>query len=255
GPLNRSSFAFGPALEVRIDLRDLGSPEHVNLNRIMVMVGECCQQPAWHAADVWQPTRPTPVVDEIDAPLSLRSERPGHVIMAAGDVKAEYLYRGFVQNPGGIAWGPDGHLYIADELGRHVVRLSPNGTMSDLGTWRNPNMWNENGPCDVVFNSKGNLYVNNHAGGLYAIGPDGNAKMLPGIRGQPVGGITFSSDDELYYTDMGGGRVLKVGADGQSQVVAHGIENAFDLVFGHDGTLYASQLSLSRVVRVDVTTG
>jgi len=258
GPINRSSFAFGPALEVRIDLRDLGSPERVNLNRIAVMVGECCQQPAWHEADVWQPMRSTPVVDEIDGALTQRAqrtERPGHVIMAAWDVKADYLYRGFVQVPGDVAWGPDGHLYIADQLGCHVVRLSPNGTMSDLGTWRNPNMWNDDGPRGIAFDSKGNLYVNNHAGGLYAIGPDGSAEMLPGIRGQPVGGITFSSDDELYYTDMGGGRVLKVGADGQSQVVARGIENAHDLAFGLDGELYVSQLFRNRVVKVDVKSG
>jgi len=258
GPANRSTFAFGPALEARVDLRDLGSPDRVNLNRITVMVGECCQQPAWRAADEWRPTRPTPVVDEIDGALAQRAqrvERPGHVIMAAGDVKADYLYRGFVQVPWGIAWGPDGHLYIADCLGRHVVRLSPNGTMSDLGIWRNPNMWNDDGPRGIAFDSKGNLYLNDHRGSIYAIGPDGSAEALPGIRGQPVGCITFSSDDELYYTDMGGGRVFKIGADGKSQVVARGIENAFDLVFGSDGTLYVSQNSLSRVVRVNVTTG
>jgi len=258
GPVNRSSFAFGPALEVRLDLRDLGSPERVNLNRITVMVGECCQQPAWHEADVWQPMRSTPVVDEIDGALTQhaqRTERPGHVIMAAWDVKADYLYRGFVQVPGDVAWGPDGHLYIADQLGCHVVRLSPNGTMSDLGTWRNPNMWNDDGPRGIAFDSNGNLYVNNHAGGLYAIGPDGSVEALPGIRGQPVGAITFSSDDELYYTDMGGGRVLKVGADGQSQVIAVGIENAHDLAFGLDGELYVSQLFRNRVVKVDVKSG
>jgi len=92
GPATNSSFAFGPALEVRIDLRDLGSPERVNVNRIAVMVGECCQQPAWRAADEWRPTRSTPVVDEIDGALAQRAqrtERPGHVIMAAWDVKAE----------------------------------------------------------------------------------------------------------------------------------------------------------------------
>jgi len=255
GPVNRSSFAFGPALEVRIDLRDLGSPERVNLNRITVMVGECCQQPAWHEADMWQPTRPTPVVDEIDAPLRLRTERPGHVIMAAGDVKADYLYRGFIQIPGKIAWGPDGHLYIADQLGRHVVRLSPNGTMSDLGTWRNPNMWNGDGPRGIAFDSNGNLYASDHREGIYAIGPDGSAEILPGICGQPVGGITFNSDDELYYTDMGGGRVFKVGTDGQSQVVARGIEGAFDLAFGLDGELYVSQIGRNRVAKVDVKSG
>lgn len=193
--------------------------------------------------------------DEIEPPPLQRTERPGHVRMAAGDVKADYLYRGFIQLPGGITWGPDGCLYVADQLGRHVVRLAPDGTMSDLGIWRNPGMWSDDGPRNIAFNSKGDLYVSDHRGGIYAIGPDGDVEALPGIRGQPVDGITFSPDDELYYTDGGGGRVLKIGADGESQIVARGIENADDLVFGHNGVLYVSQRSLHRVVKVDVKTG
>jgi len=257
GPAMNSSFAFGPALEVRLDLQDLGSPERVGLHKVLVMVGECCRQPSWHAADEWRPTTSTAVVDETDAALaqhSQRTERPGHVRMAAGGVEAGYLYRGFIQVPGDVAWGPDGHLYVADQLGRHVVRLAPDGSMDDLGTWRDPSMWSIDGPRNLAFDSKGDLYVSDHTG-IYAIGPDGSAEALPGIRGRPVGGITFSSDDELYYTDSGGGRVLRIGADGESQVVARGIENADDLVFGLDGTLYVSQRSLHSVVKVDVETG
>ena len=258
GPATNSSFAFGPALEVRLDLLDLGSPERVDLHKVLVMAGECCQQPAWRTADEWRPITPTPVVDEIDAAFvqhAQRTERPGHVLMADSQTKADYLYRGFVQIPGGMAWGPDGHLYVADQLGRHVVRLALDGSMDDLGIWQAPDMWNDDGPRDLAFDSAGNLFVCDHRGGIYAIGLDGSVEVLPGIRGQPVGGITFSSDDELYYTDMGGGRVLKIGADGDSQVIARGIENAFDLVFGSDGALYVSQNSLDRVVKVDVTTG
>ena len=239
-------------VEFKMPLEPIDSCESFTLMNIRVMNGICCEE-QWYVVDDMGPVYVTQS-DEIEAPLPQRAERPGHVFMAARAIKADYLYRGFVQIPGGIAWGPDGHLYIADQLGRHVVRLSPNGTISDLGTWRNPGMWNGDGPRGIAFDSNGNLYVSDQ-GGIYAIGPDGSAKILPGIRGQPVGGITFSSDDELYYTDMGGGRVFKVGADGQSQVVARGIENAFDLVFGSDDVLYVSQHSLDRVVKVDVTTG
>ena len=258
GPAIHSSFAFGPALEVRLDLQDLGSPERVDLHKVLVMVGECCQQPSWHAADEWRPISSTAVVDEIDtssAPRAQRTERPSHVTMAGSQAKAEYLYRNFVQVPGDIAWGPDGHLYVADQLGRHVVRVAIDGSMDDLGIWQDPDMWSDDGPRNIAFDSRGNLYVSDHTGGIYAVRPDGSARALTGVQGQPVDGITFSSEDELYYTDGGGGRVLKIGADGASQVVARGIENADDLVFGHDGVLYVSQRSLHRVVKVDVDTG
>ena len=245
--------AEGKVVEFKMPLALIGRCESFTLMNIRVMNGVCC-------GEQWYGSEDTGTVyvarsDEIEAPVSQRTERPGHVLMAAGDAEADYLYRGFVQVPGGIAWGPDGHLYVADQLGRHVVRLAPDGSMDDLDIWRNPDMWNEDGPHDVAFNSKGNLFVSDHAGGIYAIGLDGSMEVLPGIRGQPVCGVTFNPHDELYYTDGGGGRVFKIGADGNSQVVARGIENAFDLVFGSDGTLYVSQNRLDRVVRVDVTTG
>ncbi|MBN1120548.1 MAG: hypothetical protein JXJ17_05680 [Anaerolineae bacterium] len=62
-----SSFALGDALEVRIDLRDLDSPETLALTEIRVMAGECCLFPEWHEADLVNPPG-TPVVNEVDAP-------------------------------------------------------------------------------------------------------------------------------------------------------------------------------------------
>lgn len=256
GSTTNSTFAFGPALEARVDLRDLGPPETLDLSEIYIMVGECCEYPAWRAADEWQPARSTPVVNEIDAQLPSRrqrTERPVHFLMADGDSEADYLYRAFIQTPFGGAWGPDGYFYIADVLGRHVVRVAPEGTMDDVGIWRNPDMWEDNGPSDLAFDSAGNLYVSD-VRHIYAVAVDGSVETLPYIGGT-IGGITFNPDDELYYTDMAEGRVFKVGADGRPQVIARGIKNALDLVFGDDGVIYVSQSGLNRVARVDVATG
>lgn len=256
GLTTNSAFAFGPALEARVDLRDLSLPETLNLIEINVMVGECCEYPAWRPADEWQPARSIPVVAEIDAQLpsrAQRTERPRHFFMVDRDAEAGYLYRGFIQTPFGGAWGPDGYFYIADVLGRHVVRVAPDGTMDDVGIWRNPDMWGDNGPSDLAFDSADNLYVSDLRN-IHSVGADGSVETLPYIGGT-IGGITFSPDDELYYTDMAEGGVFKVGADGRPQVIARGIENAEDLVFGHDGVIYVSQNWLNRVARVDVATG
>ena len=257
GPAMNSSFAFGPALEVRLDLQDLGSPERLNLHKVLVMVGECCQRPAWRPADEWRPITPTPVVDEIDAALAQhaqRTERPGHVIMAAGDVKAGYLYRSFLQAPWDLAWGPDDCLYVVDMHGRHVVRLAPDGTMDDPGIWRNPGLW-VSSPTALAFDSAGNLYVSDNPV-IYAVSADGKVNKLPDIQGGPIAGLAFSRNDELYYTDMAGGQVLRVGLNGRSHVVARGIPGAQDLAFSHDGALYVSQIGPnSQIVKVDVKTG
>ncbi len=65
GETEYSSFDFGPALEARVDLRDLGSPDSVHLLEIEVRVGECCG-PTWRTADSWRPFAITPAVDEVD---------------------------------------------------------------------------------------------------------------------------------------------------------------------------------------------
>lgn len=255
GPAGHSSFAFGPALEARIDLRDLRSAERAQVDRVMAMVGECCDAPAWRAADIWAPVRSTPVVDEQDAPVEARTARPGHVTMTDPQLKAEYAYRSFLQLPQYVAWGPDGKLYIADQLGRHVVRMAPDGTMDDLGTWRDPSMWTSLGPSDVGFDSQGQLYVSDWSR-IYALDPDGVAHALPHISA--VDGFTFGPDDVLFFTSMdpeSGGHVSKRMPDGTVEVVATGIPNAEDLVFGLDGTLYVSQHGTASVVRVDVATG
>ena len=44
----------------RIDLSDLGSPEEIQLHDVNVMVGECCDYPAWRAADSWHTSNETP---------------------------------------------------------------------------------------------------------------------------------------------------------------------------------------------------
>jgi hypothetical protein len=63
-----SSFVLDDVFEARIDRRDLGSPESLELVEVRVMVGECCLLPEWHGADIANPLK-TPVVNEIDAPL------------------------------------------------------------------------------------------------------------------------------------------------------------------------------------------
>lgn len=54
GQTTYSQFAFGPAFEGRIDLRDLGSPDTIRLVSIGALVGECCGGPTWRQADNWE---------------------------------------------------------------------------------------------------------------------------------------------------------------------------------------------------------
>ncbi len=66
GPTMYSSFAFGPCLEGRVDLRDIGSPERVWITSANAMIGTCCSYPQWRPADQWEPGL-VPRVQEADS--------------------------------------------------------------------------------------------------------------------------------------------------------------------------------------------
>jgi len=60
GETRYSEFAFDTSFEGRIGLTDLGSPGKIRLHDVNVMIGECCEFPAWRAADNWHTDKNTP---------------------------------------------------------------------------------------------------------------------------------------------------------------------------------------------------
>jgi len=168
---------------------------------------------------------------------------------------ADYVYRSFLQIPVGMIWGPDGHLYIADFTGHHVVRVAEDGSMDDLPFWKTVMPLEYDGPCDVDFDSHGNFYTNNHSQ-IFRIDPSGNITELQGINGSPVGSIAISGTDELFYTDRAENGALRLwNPAGYSETIVDNLPFAENMVFGQDGTLYLTQMSQEQVLKIDVTSG
>jgi sugar lactone lactonase YvrE len=194
------------------------------------------------------PPLPTPDHD-------LLTERLGHVWLEGPGQLADYIHREFLQIPVGMAWGPDGFLYVADWLGHHIVRVAEDGSMDDLPFWKQVPALQEDGPYGIAFDSKGSLFINNiHS--IYRIDANGSITEFNDLYGNPVGGIAVSPADELYYSDGSeNGNIYKLLPDGHSETIAIHIPNAGGMVFGLDGTLYVTQLGPGRMLKVDVNTG
>ncbi len=171
---------------------------------------------------------------------------PGEVSSSAYEY--DYLYRASILSAGGMAWGPDGYLYVAD--GDHITRMSPDGShIEEWGVW---NITDSTTPVDIVFDAGGTAYVSG-PGDIYRVNPDKSLTRLPGIQGGMVT-MAFSPSNELYYTDGVNGNIWKV-VSGGVQKVASGIYDTEFPSFGPDGHLYADVYGQDKVVKINVNTG
>jgi DNA-binding beta-propeller fold protein YncE len=130
---------------------------------------------------------------------------------------------GEFQQPGGIAFGPDGSVYVADQVNRRVQRLTPRGEpISAWGTYGvKPGQFGGNvsapsrvgGPHFLAFDSQGNLYTTEGSvGRIQKFKGDGSFLLAwgdnqigPGHFGSPKGlqgpiAIAIDSKDRVWAT-------------------------------------------------------
>ena len=269
-PTIYSSIAYVQVLEGRIDLRDLDMPEKISLESIEVMAGDCCSGGEIKVADSWK-NFTTIVLNERDAknvagqyrPASLIStpttavftERKPHYKMANG-ANAEYLYRGDIQTPIDALIGPDGNFYVADEAGRRILKITPAGSIEEMGLWQY-GLFETAGPRYLAFNSRKELFFTVEKN-IFKVGESGVPERIK-ISGEDaeIGGITFDDQDRLFYILQDtAGTLMQWESDNISKRIANGLTNtAGDMIFGEDDQIYIAIDGLNKVVKVDATTG
>jgi streptogramin lyase len=248
GPTTDSAFAFGPALESRVDLGDMGSPESISLVEINVMVGECCEYPAWRAADQWEPSGATPVVNEIDHPR-WASDEPRYVLARHFDLPlwdwvAERLFAPPAPDLSGIGRSQSGVVYLQHGgLSGGLSTLDPSSgevtRILDLPSAGDTRV--VGGPGDTAFISV--------ADEIWQVQPDGSYT----VWGQASDGSAFyyTADGHLLGRSNDQTRVLELFSDGSSSEVAAGFGSINDIVAAPDGTVFVSDWETGSIIRVD----
>ncbi len=167
-------------------------------------------------------------------------------------VEADYFVRAALQTPISIAWGPDGNLYIADFIGRRIVKMTRDGNFTELIFTENV-FWGD-GPRTLAFSPEGILYFNTH-NSIYYVDENMTPHSLTAVGGNPLGSIAFSPSGEFYYTnrDAEGGDI-RHWKDGAYEYIAKDIPFADNMAFGLDGTMYVSQMNQGKVLKVNMET-
>jgi len=139
-----------------------------------------------------------------------------------------------LMNPTGLAFGPDGHLYITSRHTGAVYRSSPDKQVEKhvdgLGI-----------ATGLVFDSAGNLYVGDRSGSIYRISPDRQVspfcELEPSVSAYH---LAIAPDDTLFVTGPTLSTqdcIYRIPPSGQVEVYFRGFGRPQGLAFDASGDL------------------
>jgi DNA-binding beta-propeller fold protein YncE len=132
-----------------------------------------------------------------------------------------------------LAVGPDGAIYVADDMANRV-RVIRDGVVTTVLGSGDPSVLNL--PTAIELDDAGNLFVAdslNHR--IQKVAPDGTATIVAGLGGEGFGGdggpataavlsgpngLAVAADGTLYLSDRGNFRIRRVRPDGLIETVA-----------------------------------
>ena len=216
GVAEKSAFAFGPALEGRVDLSDMGAPKTLNLTEINVIVGECCPQPAWRAADTLN-FGATPQVDEFDPPVPVLLDSP------LGDYP-----QGWAPGNLGLAITPDGKTaYVSFSLDDSLLVVDlTKFTISDSIDVSAAGIQLDSGPALLSLDGK-KLYVSNYATKNVMVVDTSNKQVSKVLPLQPMFAVALamSPDGSKVYVpcEDGGLYIVSTADDSYQRIYIPGV--------------------------------
>src|SRR5918997_2349818 len=164
----------------------------------------------------------------------------------SGDVSE---YSGDIPNPTGIAFSPDGQMFVSSRLEGVVYKLTP--FKEAVVFARNLGV-----ATGIAFDSRGVMYVGDRTGTIFKVNGIGEerawAQIEPSVSAFH---LAFGPDDSLYITGptvTSFDSICRINPDGETDVFFKGLGRPQGLAFDQDGNLYVAAALRGRrgIVRI-----
>jgi sugar lactone lactonase YvrE len=170
-------------------------------------------------------------------------------VSRSGEVEA---FASGIMNPTGLAFGPDGGLYVSSRHEGKLYRVNEQGRVAPFAE-------NLGVPTGLTFDFRGRLWVGERRGSIYQVSDTGQprlvAKLTPSVASYH---LAYGDDDRLYVsypTLSGDDRVYRIAPDGEVDIVARGLGRAQGLAFDIEGNLYVVAYTQGRGGVIRLTPG
>jgi streptogramin lyase len=167
----------------------------------------------------------------------------------------EFTIPTLASNPSGIAGGPDGNVWFAEQAGNNIGRLTPTGQFSEISL---PN--DNSQPFGIVDGPEGALWFTEQAGnriGRAALNGTVTEFTTGLTANSQPSGITLGSDGNLWFTEQATGKIGQIIAKGTTQGtikefnLPHGAgSQPIEITSGPDGNLWFTEQGINKIGRI-----